>query len=87
MKDIKIEAFYSPLCPDCPKAIGITREVAEEYGIELFEINVLSPNGQKKAEERNVKSIPSILIGETKIMGIPTKEQLKKALEKELEML
>jgi len=58
-------------------------EFSEEYELKVKEINILSPEGQEKAEEYKVKSTPSIFINQTNILGVPTKERLKIAIEKE----
>jgi small redox-active disulfide protein 1 len=79
---MRIEIFHSPTCPHCPEAIKVVREVAEECGIKVEEINVLSPNGLIKAEGRGVKSTPTIFVGEVKIVGVPSRERLKKAIER-----
>lgn len=73
----KVEFFYSPLCPTCPQAKEITREVVEEEGIEYEEINILSPDGETKAAKYAIKGVPAIVIdrGEP-IFGIPLKEDL-----------
>ena len=81
---MKIMVFYSPICSSCPEAIKVVREVVEEYEVKIKEINILSPEGQEKAEEYKVKSTPSIFINQTNILGVPTKERLKIAIEKEL---
>jgi small redox-active disulfide protein 1 len=83
MKSVKFEFFYSPLCPTCPKAKEIVRKVAEEEGIELEEINILSPVGEACAKKYGLKSVPYLVINEVhQICGIPTKETILEFIKK-----
>ncbi|MBU1614063.1 thioredoxin family protein [bacterium] len=74
----KLELFYSPLCPTCPKAKEIAREVVEEEEVEEYEeINILSPDGGEKAAKYGIKSVPALVVNEGEpIFGIPLKEGL-----------
>lgn len=80
---MEILIFYSPLCLHCSEAIKVVREFAEEYEIKVQEVNVLSPEGQEKAEKCNVKVVPSIFANKAKILGVPTKEKLRNIVEME----
>ncbi|MBU1486947.1 thioredoxin family protein [bacterium] len=60
----KLELFYSPLCPTCPKAKEVTREIVEEERVEYEEINILSPDGEEKAAKYGIKSVPAVVIDE-----------------------
>lgn len=85
---VAIELFYSPMCLYCPKAKKILMEIAEEFGgeIQVEEINVLSPAGLEKAEEYGIKGVPSIILNnKAKITGVPTVQQLRKAIQRELD--
>ncbi len=82
MRETVIELFYSPLCTTCPMAKNIAREVAEERGIFLEEINVLSPDGQRRSESYKIKGVPYIVVnGNRHLSGVPTRERLEELLE------
>lgn len=77
MRSARFELFYSPLCPTCPRAKEIVRKIAEEEGIELEEINIMSPDGEKRAKAYNIKGVPHLVINKLHhICGIPTKEAI-----------
>jgi small redox-active disulfide protein 1 len=79
MKSARFELFYSPLCPTCPAAKEIVRAIAEEKEVSLEEINVMSPEGEKRAGEYGIKGIPYLIVdGVHHISGIPTKGAILK---------
>lgn len=81
-----IELFYSPLCPTCPQAKDIVREVAEAEGIFLEEINVLSDEGRRRSESYNIKGVPYIVLnGRRHISGVPSRERLESSLRESME--
>jgi small redox-active disulfide protein 1 len=84
MKLVRFELFYSPLCNICPAAKEVIRAVAEEKGIELDEINIISPTGEEKARKYGIKAVPQLVInGKHQISGIPTKEAILRLLMEE----
>jgi len=44
---VKIEVFFSPVCPHCPKAKKLVGEVAARYGgkVEVEEVNTFAAEG------------------------------------------
>lgn len=81
MEDPVIELFYSPLCPTCPQAKDIARQVAEEENVFLQEINVLSEEGRKRSESYQIRSVPYMVInGRQHIAGVPSRERLESVL-------
>jgi glutaredoxin len=81
MKKPGIELFYSPLCPTCPQAKDIAREVAETKGVFLEEINVLSPEGGERSAAYQIKSVPYLVVnGNRHIAGVPSRERLESLL-------
>ncbi len=82
-----IELFYSPACPHCPKAKEILLEVLEKIDqkIHLDEVNILSPEGLKRAEKYGVMAVPTTIINmRHKIVGIPAKDRLLKLINHEV---
>lgn len=83
---VRIELFYSPICPHCPEAKKVLLEVAEEFGekIQVKEINVFSPAGLERAEKHGVKRVPTMIVNsEVKVMGVPTREGLRRIIQRE----
>jgi small redox-active disulfide protein 1 len=84
MKSPKLELFYSPFCPSCPKAKEIVRGIAEEYKVSLEEINILSPEGLKRGVDYDIRDVPCTVInGEYKVFGVPVRENILNYLFKE----
>ena len=84
---IKIELFYSPICPHCPEAKRALREVLEETDQEFHvdEVNVFSPEGLERAKKYGIISVPAIVIVDRhKIMGVPGKETLLRKIKHEI---
>ena len=74
MKEIVL--YTSEDCPYCYIAESILKDVLEEYdGLFIYK-NVKVNN----KEPSNISSIPTILVGKTKIEGLPEKEQIHTAL-------
>lgn len=81
MRSARFELFYSPLCPTCPAAKEVVRAVAEEKGVALEEINIMSPDGENRAKEYGIKGVPYLVIdSKHQISGLPTKEAVLELL-------
>lgn len=79
---MKIELFYSPMCPTCPQAKEIVREIVEKEGVKYEEVNILSPDGEEKAARYGIKGVPALVInGGEPISGVPLKENLTKLIQ------
>lgn len=84
---IKVELFYSPICPHCPEAKRILLEVLEEVDQEFHveEVNVFSPEGLERAKKYEIISVPAIIIeNKHKIIGVPRKESLLRKITHEI---
>jgi len=84
---IKIELFYSPICPHCPEAKRVLLEVLEKFDQEfsINEVNVFSPEGFEKARRYDLLSVPAIVIENgDKIIGVPRKENLLRKIKREI---
>lgn len=57
-------------------ALGIAEKVAKENGFRIKVHNVSSFGGRLRARRRGVKNTPTIVVGEQKIEGVPTREQI-----------
>ncbi len=79
----KIELFYSPACPHCPKA----RQLLESYrlnnpGFAYNEVNTYTEAGIERGMSLQVMSVPCIVVNdEIKITGWPfTVDDLETAI-------
>ena len=74
MKEIIL--YTAEDCPYCNIAERILKTVLDEYD-GLFDYRSIKIN---KKDSSDVSSIPTILVGKTKIEGLPEKEQIHTAL-------
>jgi small redox-active disulfide protein 1 len=79
-----LELFYSPICPTCPHAREVAREVAEECKVRLLEINIMSPYGQEQAKGYGITSVPTIVVNKRRrLVGMFTAEEIANLIEEE----
>jgi len=84
---IRLELFYSPICPFCPEARRILLEVLGEFDQEfrIAEVNVFSSEGLERTKKYDIISVPAIVIeNKHKIIGIPEKESLLRRIKQEI---
>jgi len=75
---VKIEVYFSPVCPHCPGARKLVADVASRYGdsVEVEEVNTYTPEGIKRGMANQVMSVPAVFVeGEQKFVGFPFKEE------------
>lgn len=74
MKEIVL--YTTEDCPYCNIAESILKNVLEEYGglFNYKNVNIKTTNDLK------LSSVPTILVGKTKIEGLPDREQIHSAL-------
>ena len=85
---VTVELFYSSTCPHCPEAKRTLTEVFDRIDAEIHfeEVNVLTPDGIKRAEEYGVMAVPTTIINTRhKIVGVSTKDRLLKVINGEVE--
>lgn len=72
----QIVLYTTKDCPYCNIAETILKNVLEEYGglFRYKSINIGEKRGPK------IYSLPTILVGQTRIEGLPDKEQIHSAL-------
>ncbi|MBX5327245.1 MAG: thioredoxin family protein [Candidatus Bathyarchaeia archaeon] len=63
-------------------ALEVVNEVAREKGVKVEVIHVSTFRGRLKAKRAGVKETPTIIMGGTKIVGIPEKEQILTLLQR-----
>ena len=85
MAGIYVEEFMSPGCVGCPAVKEMLKSLSEELSGEISIEEVDITIDTTRAAQYGVMSVPAIAInGELKFMGVPKKEELKKALQGEL---
>ena len=84
---VKIEVFYSELCPYCPAAIELVREVSARFiDIIVEEVNTSTSEGMARAAGYQIFSVPTIVInGKVEFVGVPDKEKFSKVVKTKLE--
>ena len=84
---VRIEIFYSPICPYCSEAKRILLEALEEVKGEslLEEVNVFSTEGLERAKRYGIISVPAIVIeNKYKMIDVPRKENILRRIEQNL---
>lgn len=77
---IKVEVFKTEMCPHCPKAVALAKEVAKNF--ENIEVEIIDAmQNPKRALEYGIMAVPVIVInGTKKIIGTPSREEFVQAL-------
>ncbi len=72
----KLELFFSPVCPHCPKAKVLVKEVASRYDdVEYIEVNTYTEEGIKRGMSMQVMAVPTVAIDdEIRLVGWPFEE-------------
>jgi len=85
MSEVYVEEFMSPGCVGCPQVKEMLKSLSEELSGEITIEEVDITVDTARAAQYGIMSVPALAInGELKFMGVPKKEELKKALEEEL---
>ncbi len=86
MQEVFIEDFSSPGCVDCPAVKALLEHLSGELDCELIVEEVDITVDPTRAAGYGIMSVPAIAInGILKFIGLPEKEELKKAILDELE--
>src|SRR3989338_3640398 len=87
IKKIRIEIYTSVTCPHCPSARKLMEELNKEIDdLETEEFIVNTPEGNERAKQMNVKSVPMIFlqgIGKKDVFvftGTPSKNRILEAV-------
>lgn len=86
MGEAYVEMFTSPGCANCPAVKKMLKEVTGKLkgDITVEEVDITSD--PTRAAQYGVMSVPAVVInGILKFVGIPSREELEKALVEELE--
>ncbi len=75
-----IELYYSDTCHNCHQIRALLMEVLPR-DMKFKEINTSYPEGQRRASELNIMSVPTIAIdGEVVFVGRVSREELLKEI-------
>jgi thioredoxin 1 len=86
MEEVYVEEFMSPGCVGCPAVKQMLEELSHEFGDKLIVEEVDITVDTARAAQYGIMSVPAVAVnGILKFMGIPRKEELKKAILEELE--
>ena len=73
---VKLEIFFSPVCPHCPHARELVSKVVPKYpNVEIIEVNTYTEEGIDRGMSMKVMAVPTIAIdNEIKLVGWPFSE-------------
>jgi len=75
-----VELYYSDTCHDCHQLRTLLMELIPK-SMKFKEINISYPEGQKRASQLNIMSVPTVAIdGEVIFVGRTSKEDILKEL-------
>jgi len=81
-----VEMFTSPGCANCPAVKKMLKELASELKGDITVEEVDITTDPTRAAQYGVMSVPAVVInGILKFVGVPSREDLKKAIVEELE--
>jgi len=85
MAEVYVEDFVSPGCVGCPQVKEMLKSLSEELSGEITIEEVDITIDTTRAAQYGIMSVPAIAInGGLKFMGVPKREEFKKALQEEL---
>jgi len=74
---VRVELFYSPVCPHCPSARKLVSAVAERYcHVEFTEVNTYTEEGIERGMSMHVMAVPTVAVDdEIRLVGWPFEEK------------
>jgi len=86
MEEVYVEEFMSPGCVGCPAVKEMLKELSIELEGKLTVEEVDITVETTRATQYGIMSVPAVAInGILKFVGVPSKEELKKAILEEIE--
>ncbi len=75
-----VELYYSDTCHNCHQLRALLLETLPK-NMKFKEINISYPEGQRRASELNIMSVPTVAIdGEVMFVGRVSKEEILKEI-------
>ena len=81
---MKVELFFSPVCPYCPHARELLKQYQENNpGFEYVEVDTYTEEGIERGMSLQVMAVPCLVVDDKiKLSGWPfTAEDIKKAVQ------
>lgn len=86
MEEVYVEEFMSPGCVGCPAVKAMLEGFSVEFKDKLIVEEVDITVDTARATQYGIMSVPALAInGILKFVGVPSKEELKKAILEEIE--
>lgn len=86
MEEVYVEEFMSPGCVGCPAVKEMLEELSNDFEGKLIVEEVDITVDTTRATQYGIMSVPALAInGILKFVGVPGKEELKKAILEEIE--
>jgi predicted thioredoxin/glutaredoxin len=80
---IEVRLFTHPTCATCPTAIKmVERLVEQDPQVRMQFVSLATPAGRELARAAAVLSVPTILVEETRFVGVPRWDDLVEAVER-----
>lgn len=81
---IEVRVFTHPTCATCPNAIQmVQRLAAQDSQVEMKLVSLATANGREIAKSLSVLSVPTVLVNETRFVGVPKWDDLLEAVNNE----
>ncbi len=81
---IDVLVFTHPTCTTCPQAIQMVQRLAEQdHQVQMRLISLATSSGRELARTMNVWSVPTIVVRQTRFVGVPAWNELLAAVERE----
>ncbi len=78
---IEIIFFRNDTCPFCPRAEAVLHDMVRQLGASMFKIRKIDVNKHPDYAERyGVLTLPTIVIGELSVTGVPEPETIMKMI-------
>lgn len=79
---LKVTVFTSEKCPFCEQAVSLVKDITTTLSyydnVELSEVRV--EDEPELAEKFEIMSLPTLLIGQCKINGLPNREEIEEMI-------
>ncbi len=74
---VRVELFFSPVCPYCHSARKLVSEVAGRYPhVEFVEVDTYTEEGIERGMSMRVSAVPTVAVDdEIKLVGWPFEEK------------
>ena len=74
---VKVEYFFSPVCPSCPSARQLISKVCSKRSdVEYVEVNTYTEEGIERGMSLNLMAVPAVAVdGILKLIGWPFDEK------------